>query len=222
MNSEGATVPHAARQKFSRILAPAVAIVVLYALVLYMPLRRELNERLSKLHKLEEVARHRAATQAPNQKQLAALEAEIRSLDGELNAARAMGAHLVTRRDDRREQVFATQSPASRLAETLRLLDRHGLVCLDSTIAERAAKADDESLKALSPVASLLGATPGQDGGRREVRLTLSGNFARFHRAIEALGRELRGVFILSLEMQPPASPLQPDGDHIWILSISV
>jgi hypothetical protein len=206
-------------QRMFRYGGPVFGIVVLYLVVFALPLRRSLNERLAKHHKLEELVRQRAPDHAARTRRLAALEAEQSSLVGELETHKKSGAHLVTQRDDRKHQLFSTTSPAALLARTLELLGRHRLECLDSSILARATKAQGDPLESLKPVADLLGVNPGEESGRRQVRITLTGRFQDLQNAVHEIQRELSGAFIVSLEMEPSEAHTMR---QLWILTLSV
>ena len=207
------------RQRLSRLGCPAVAAVVLYAVVFAMPLRRTVTERLSKLDKLQLQVKRSSSEHSSLAQQVEAIAAEEHQLAQELRESTESGAHLVSRRADRRAQVFSPTSPASLLARTLELLDRHGLECLDSSIAERRAKPQGDSLDALKPVADLLGVTPGEESERREVRIKLMGRFQELQHAIRDIHHELEEVFILSLDMEPSEAHRT---SHTWYLTLSL
>ena len=206
-------------QRMLRHGGPVVGIVVLYLVVFALPLRRSLNERQAKLHKLEESVRQRASDHLARTQRMTALEAEQRALVSELETHKKSGAHLVTQRDDRKHQLFSTTSPAAMLARTLELLGRHRLECLDSSILARATKSQSDPLESLKPVADLLGVNPGEESGRRQVRITLTGRFQDLQNAVREIQRELSGAFIVSLEME--ASDAHTTR-QLWNLTISV
>lgn len=210
--------PSTLRQTVSWFVAPIAVIVITYAVVFQTPLERQLAQRVTKLHKLEEVFERRKAKSAVETERLAELRAAERALTHELENSKQVGAKLVTQRAYRRAELFHTTSPASLVAQTLELLARHELECLDSSPAAPTASSA-ASLEALGPIAELLGGTKDQEACRREVRIKLAGRFEDIQASVREIHAALPDIFIVSLEMEVA------DGHtdrRTWLLTISV
>jgi len=212
------------RKRLLTLCGPALGIVLAYYSAFHSPLQRKLKPELTKLEKLEklEAVSARRPTLESNAEKLAAAQAEVRALNGKLQVSQQIGSHLVTRRADLRSELLRSTSPAMVMSQTLVLLGRHGLECIDSSPVAVSAQSVANISDSLKPVAELLGGAGGgnRDGiDRREMRVTLRGRFQDIQSALHEMQDASLGVFMVSLEMVNS----EVHTDHrIWILTISV
>jgi hypothetical protein len=174
----------------------------------------------TKLHKLETASARRAQAESLTEK-LAKAEAEIRILNEQIHDSKQIGSHLVSRRADLRSEYLQSSSPAFAMAETLALLNQHGLECLHSSpVAEQ--NNSTPLAESLKPVAVLLGEAANSNAAllnRREMRMTLRGRFQDVQSALREIQAAPLGIFTVSLEMED--SDARTDV-RIWILTIAV
>ena len=208
------------QKRIISICGPALGIVIAYSFLFYGPLQRSLKAELTKLHKLESASARRASIESLAEK-LAKAEAEVRLLNEQINEAKQIGSHLVARRTDLRSEYLLSNSPAIAMAETLALLKKHGLDCVNSSPAT--GQISGASLaEALEPVAALLGEAANKSAesfNRREMRITLRGRFQDVQSALREMQAAPLGIFTVSLEMED--SDAHTDV-RIWILTIAV
>jgi type II secretory pathway component PulM len=202
------------------ICGPALCIALVYYFSLCSPLLRSLKAERTKLHKLEAASSRRANSESLAEK-LAGAEADVRRLNEQINEAKLTGTHLVARRADLRSQHLQSNSPAMAVAETLLLLNQHGLECVStSSVTDQTSSAPlTDSLK---PVAVLLGETTNhtvESINRREMRIGLRGRFQDMQSALRELLAAPLGIFTVSLEMED--SSVHTD-IRMWILTIAV
>jgi len=197
-----------------------VGVVMLYTGVVHWPIARAWSQREDKRAKYAEVLRHR--TEDPSQVSNKSLDNErntVLQLEHELESLRANGAQLVTTREARRSAILRSQTPALVLSETLLLLQRNQLTCLQSTSLASSTQAETELPQTLKPIVELLGGLPTGGKQRCEVRISLLGSFANMRAAIHEINSKLPGVMIVGVEMH--SSTLQSD-DRLWTLIILV
>lgn len=205
------------RKRIISIAAPAFAILIAYQLAFYRPLRVKLQAQREKLSKIETALARKVSLELSKSK-LAAAQSEIALLTSQLDLIKASGSVLVSRRDDLRSELIDSRLPASVMTETLALLSRHGLECLDSgpIVTDR----DATVSPALKPVADMLGGLPkGESLGRREMRIRLRGRFQDIQSALQEMQVAPLGIFTVSLEMEVSD---EHNDQHTWILIIAV
>ena len=206
------------RNRIMSICGPAFGILLVYHIAFYRPLQVALRAERAKLSKIE-ASLARKATLEQNQAKLADAQLKIESLNQKLAEAAQTGTHLVARRDDLRNEFLRSRSPAMAMAETLALLSRYHLECLDSgpVVADNS----DAVSESLQPVADLLGGsdTKKEFAGRREIKIKLRGRFQDVQSALSEMQVAPLGIFTVSLEME--VSDAYSD-QRIWILTIAV
>lgn len=207
------------QKRLLSICGPALGVVLAYNFAFFSPLQRSLKAERTKLHKME-AAFARRSNSASIADKLAKADAEIRLLNAQISSSKQIGSHLVSRRDDLRSEFLQSNMPAMAMAETLALLSRHGLHCINSSPAgpEKSAPLSES----LMPVAVLLGnaaSTSADSIDRREIRITLRGRFQDIQSALREIQVAPLGIFTVSLEMED--SDAHTDV-RIWILTIAV
>ena len=208
------------RKRIVSICGPALGVVLAYSFAFYGPLQRNLTAGQTKLHKMEIVVARQLNSKSIAEK-LSTAEAEIQSLNEQIGDSKENGSHLVSRRADLRSEFLQSTSPAMVMAETLSLLSKYGLECIDSSPVAVQGESTPLS-ESLKPVAVLLGEAGSDDAGsfaRSEMRLTLRGRFQDMQSALREIQAAPRGIFTVSLEME--------DSDahtviRTWILTIAV
>ncbi len=211
------SVTQSPQKRLLTICGPALAIVLAYHFALDRPLKVTLEAERAKLRKLETAVGRKANLELSKTKLMAA-QAEIELLASQLQDIEQSGSRLVSRRDDLRSELLESRSPALVMAETLVLLSRHDLECIDSgpVIYDR----DATVSASLKPVADMLGAARvGELPGRREMRITFRGRFQDVQTALQEMQVAPLGIFTVSLEMEVSDEPYDR---HIWILTIAV
>ena len=206
------------RRRILAVSGPALAIVLVYHLTFYRPLQVALKLERAKLSKIE-ASIARKSSWEENQIKLAAAEKQIGQLNEELAEAVRSGSHLVSRRDDLRSNYLRSRSPAMVMAETLTLLNRHNLECIDSGPVS---VDHDKISEALKPVAELLGGVAPAESSladRREMKIKLRGRFQDMQSALSEMQVAPLSIFTVSLEME--VSDAYSD-QRIWILTIAV
>ncbi len=206
------------RTRILSICGPALAIILVYHIVFYRPLQVRLNAERAKLKKIESSFARKANLEVVQAK-LAAAQAEIISLTEQLEQAHQASSRLVSRRDLLRREYLDSRSPASAMAETLSLLRRYHLECIDS--GPVVADTSNNVSESLKPVAELLGKVEAesQDENRREMRIRFRGRFQDVQSALQEMQVAPLGIFVVSLEME--VSDAHTD-QRIWTLTIAV
>ncbi len=205
------------RKRNISIVAPALAIFFAYHVAFYRPLQVKLQAEIEKLSKIESAVARKVNLESSKTK-LAAAQAEIALLTSQLDVVNVSSSHLVSRRDDLRSELIDSRLPATVMTETLALLNRHALECLDSgpVVTDR----DAAFSPALKPVADMLGGAPkGESPGRREMRIRLRGRFQDIQSALQEMQVAPLGIFTVSLEMEVSD---EHTNQHIWILTVAV
>ncbi len=206
------------RNRILSICGPALAIVLVYHIVFYRPLQLTLNVERAKLKKIETSLARKTKLEAVQAK-LAVAQSEIVSLTEQLEQAHQASSRLVSRRDVMRREYLDSRTPATTMAETLSLLRRYHLECIDS--GPGAADKSNNLSESLQPVAEMLGKveSESQDASRREIKIRFRGRFQDVQSALQEMQVAPLGIFVVSLEME--VSDAHTD-QRIWTLTIAV
>lgn len=196
-----------------------LGVVMLYTGVVHWPIARAWSTREDKRSKYAEVLRRRAEDASQATTSLDNERSTVLQLEKELESLRSMGAQLVTTREARRSSILRSQTPALVLSETLLLLQRNQLTCLQSSSLASSTQAETELPLTLKPIVELLGGLPTGGKQRCEVRISLLGRFVNMRAAIHEINAKLPGVMIVGVEMH--SSTLQTEDRH-WTLIILV
>lgn len=196
-----------------------LGVVMLYTGVVHWPIASVWSQREDKRAKYAEALRRRSEDPSQVSMTLDNERQTVLQLEQELESLRSMGAQLVSTREARRSSILRSQTPALVLSETLLLLQRNHLTCLQSTSLASSTQVESELPLTLKPIVELLGGLPTGGKHRCEVRISLLGSFANMRAAIHEINTKLPGVMIAGVEMH--SSTLQTDDRH-WTLIILV
>lgn len=203
------------------MLAPLAFVLLAYNYASNIPQQRELSARRATLNKLETSAGEVRHQHSHVMADLAKARQQEKELREQLAEARSREAQLIADRSHQLAELFRPAQPAASITQTLSLLERHQLICLDKRAAGASRGVNTATThEVLKPIADLLGGAPKQGSTRSEYRIKLSGRYADLRRALHELLETQSDVMPLAIEMEAPED-LRTDR-RTWILTLLV
>ncbi len=203
------------------MLAPLAFVLLAYNYVFNIPQQRELSARRATLDDLSAKADEVRHEHGHVMSDLSAARKDEKDYRERLELARAAETVASSNQQRQLAELFRPTQPATSMARTIDLFQRHGLTCLDNRSSEASSTGKSTTThELLKPIADLLGGVPKQGSTRSEYRIKLSGSYQDLRQALHELLEAQPDVMPLAIEMEAPEDPGR--GRRTWVLTLLV